>query len=204
MDTKEAQAKADAMIACVYSKSQEDNKPSENPDVAALRAGLEAHYLDGDAEKDVKKRFKAFSQDPRFLIVCDKLLTGFDAPLEHVMYLDKPLKEHNLLQAIARTNRTCTIKKPDGGEIEKPNGRIVDYIGVTSHLDEALASYRAEDVEHAMRDIAILRNDLKEAHARYRAQKRAMGLEGLDEKVAAYAAAKLAAGGQEDDWFDLQ
>lgn len=204
MEAGEAQEQADAMIACVYSKSQEDNKPSENPDVAALRAGLEAHYLDGDAEKDVKKRFKAFGQDPRFLIVCDKLLTGFDAPLEHVMYLDKPLKEHNLLQAIARTNRTCTIKKPDGGEIEKPNGRIVDYIGVTSHLDEALASYRAEDVEHAMRDIAILRNDLKEAHARYRAQKRAMGLEGMDEKAAAYAAAKLAAGGQEDDWFDLQ
>ncbi|MFN3748936.1 MAG: type I restriction endonuclease subunit R [Sphingorhabdus sp.] len=204
MEAEVAQAKADAMIACVYSKSQEDNKPSENPDVAALRAGLEAHYLDGDAEKDVKKRFKAFGQDPRFLIVCDKLLTGFDAPLEHVMYLDKPLKEHNLLQAIARTNRTCTIKLPDGGEIQKPNGRIVDYIGVTSHLDEALASYRSEDVEHAMRDIAILRNDLKEAHARYRAQKRAMGLDGMDEKVAAYAAAKLAAGGQEDDWFDLQ
>lgn len=55
-----------------------------------------------------------------------------------------------------------------------------------------------------MRDIAILRNDLKEAHARYRAQKRAMGLEGMDEKAAAYAAAKMAAGGQEDDWFDLQ
>ncbi|API59459.1 restriction endonuclease subunit R [Tardibacter chloracetimidivorans] len=204
MEAGEAQEQADAMIACVYSKSQEDNKPSENPDLAALRAGLEAHYLDDDAEKDVKKRFKAFGQDPRFLIVCDKLLTGFDAPLEHVMYLDKPLKEHNLLQAIARTNRTCTIKKPDGGEIEKPNGRIVDYIGVTSHLDEALASYRSEDVEHAMRDIAILRNDLKEAHASYRAQKRAMGLEGMDEKAAAYAAAKLAACGQEDDWFDLQ
>ncbi|MGD9664192.1 MAG: type I restriction endonuclease subunit R, partial [Novosphingobium sp.] len=204
MEAGEAQIKADAMIACVYSKSQEDNKPSENPDIVALRAGLEAHYLDDAAEKDVKKRFKAFGQDPQFLIVCDKLLTGFDAPLEHVMYLDKPLKEHNLLQAIARTNRTCTIKNPDGGEIEKPNGRIVDYIGVTSHLDEALQSYRSEDVENAMRDIAILRNDLKEAHARYRAQKRAMGLEGMEEKAAAYAAAKLAAQGQEDDWFDLQ
>src|SRR5690606_33676482 len=169
-----------------------------------LRAGLEAHYLDDAAEKDVKKRFKAFGQDPQFLIVCDKLLTGFDAPLEHVMYLDKPLKEHNLLQAIARTNRTCTIKLPDGGEVAKPNGRIVDYIGVTSHLNEALQSYRSEDVENAMRDIAILRNDLRQAHARYRAQKRAMGLEGMDEKTAAYAAAKLAAQGQEDDWLDLQ
>lgn len=204
MDAKMAEAKADAMIACVYSKSQEDNKPSEKPEIAALRAELEAHYLDDAAEKDVKKRFKAMGQEPSFLIVCDKLLTGFDAPIEHVMYLDKPLKEHNLLQAIARTNRTCTIRLPNGGEIEKPNGRIVDYIGVTSHLEEALQSYRSEDVENAMRDIAILRNDLKEAHARYRVQKRAMGLDRLDEKAAAYAAAKIAADGREDDWFDLQ
>ncbi|MGY6638094.1 MAG: type I restriction endonuclease subunit R [Erythrobacter sp.] len=204
MEEGEAQAKADAMIACVYSKSQEDNKPSENAEIAALRNALEEHYLDDAAEKDAKKRFKAVGQDPQFLIVCDKLLTGFDAPIEHVMYLDKPLKEHNLLQAIARTNRTYTLKLPDGGEVEKPNGRIVDYIGVTNHLDEALQSYRSEDVENAMRDIAILRNDLKEAHARYRAQKRAMGLEGMEDKAAGNAVAKMVAQGQEDDWFDLQ
>ncbi len=199
-----AREQADTMIACVFSKSQEDNKPSENPEVAAMRAALEAEYLDAEGEKAAKKRFKAYGAQPSFLIVCDKLLTGFDAPIEHVMYLDKPLKEHNLLQAIARTNRTCSIRLPDGGEIAKPNGRIVDYIGVTNHLDEALKSYRADDVENALRDIAILRNDLKEAHARYRAQKRAMGLEGMDEKAAAYAAAAIAADGREDEWFDLQ
>lgn len=204
MDAGEAQTQADTMIACVYSKSQEDNKPSENADIAALRAGLEGFYLDDDAEKDAKKRFKMRGVQPSFLIVCDKLLTGFDAPIEHVMYLDKPLKEHNLLQAIARTNRTHAFTDADGGTIEKPNGRIVDYIGVTNHLDEALQSYRSEDVEHALRDIAILRNDLKEAHARYRAQKRAMKLDGLDEKAAAYAAATLVTQGQEDDWFDFQ
>jgi type I restriction enzyme R subunit len=204
LDSDAAQANADAMIACVYSKSQEDNKPSEDAGVVALREQLEIHYLDDVAEKDAKKCFKAFGQEPTFLIVCDKLLTGFDAPIEHVMYLDKPLREHNLLQAIARTNRTCGIKLPDGGEITKPHGRIVDYIGITSHLDEALQSYRSEDVENALRDIAILRNDLKEAHARYRAQKRAVGLEGLDEKAAAYAVGKFAAEGREDDWFDLQ
>jgi type I restriction enzyme R subunit len=204
MEVDTAQEQADAMIACVFSRSQEDNKPSENPEVQALRDGLEAFYLDTDGEKEAKKRFKAYGQEPSFLIVCDKLLTGFDAPIEHVMYLDKPLKEHNLLQAIARTNRTCSIKLPNGGEIAKPNGRIVDYIGVTNHLDEALKSYRADDVENALRDIAVLRNDLKEAHARYRAQKRAMGLEGMDEKAAAYHAAAIAADGREDEWFDLQ
>ena len=204
LEAGEAQAQADAMIACVYSKSQEDNKPSENADIAALRAGLEEFHLDDEAEKDAKKRFKVRGAQPSFLIVCDKLLTGFDAPIEHVMYLDKPLKEHNLLQAIARTNRTHAFTDTDGGTIEKPNGRIVDYIGVTNHLDEALQSYRSEDVEHAMRDLAILRNGLKEAHARYRAQKRAMKLDGLDEKAAAYAAAALVTQGQEDDWFDFQ
>lgn len=160
--------------------------------------------MDDGAEKEAKKAFKKFGHEPSFLIVCDKLLTGFDAPIENVMYLDKPLKEHGLLQAIARTNRTCSLKRPDGIEIEKPHGRIVDYIGVTSHLDQALQSYRSEDVENALRDIAVLRNDLKEAHARYRAQKRAIGLEGLDEKAAAYAVGKIAADGGEDDWFDLQ
>jgi type I restriction enzyme R subunit len=204
VDATAAVAKADAMIACVFSKSQEDNKPSEDANVTALRQALEAYFLDDDAEKKVKERFKAFGKDPAFLIVCDKLLTGFDAPIEHVMYLDKPLKEHNLLQAIARTNRTCSHKLPNGGEVTKPNGRIVDYIGVTSHLDDALRSYRFEDVENAMRDIAVLRNDLKEAHARYRAHKRDMRLDGLDEKAAAYAAAKQVADGQEDDWLDLQ
>jgi type I restriction enzyme, R subunit len=200
----DATAQADSMIACVYSKSQEDNKPSEIADVAALRKGLEEYYLDADAEKEAKRNFKVMGREPSFLIVCDKLLTGFDAPIEAVMYLDKPLKEHGLLQAIARTNRTCSLKREDGSEIEKPHGRIVDYIGVTNHLDEALKSYRSEDVENALRDIAILRNDLKEAHARYRSQKRAVGLEGLDEKAAAYAVGKLAADGREDDWFDLQ
>jgi type I restriction enzyme R subunit len=200
----EAQAKAVSMIACVYSKSQEDNKPSEDADIAAMRAELEAYYLDDTAEKEAKKRFKAFGEEPSFLIVCDKLLTGFDAPIEAVMYLDRPLKEHGLLQAIARTNRICSLKRPDGAEIEKPHGRIVDYIGVTNHLDEALASYRAEDVQNALRDIAILRSDLREAHARYARQKRLLGFDGTDEKAAAYAVGKLVTEGREDDWFELQ
>ena len=199
-----AMLKADAMIACVYSKSQEDNKPSEDPDVAVIRHELEAWYLDEAAEKAAKKAFKGPGDEPSFLIVCDKLLTGFDAQREAVMYLDKPLREHGLLQAISRTNRTFTSKRADGSEVVKPHGRIVDYIGVTGHLDEALASYRAEDVECALRNIDVLRNDLRAAHATYARHKRLLGLNGLDEKAAAYAAGKLVADGREDDWFDFQ
>lgn len=67
----------------------------------------------------------------KVLIVCDRLLTGFDAPVEQVMYLDKPLRDHNLLQAIARTNRPL----PD---MDKRTGVVVDYFGVFANLAKAL------------------------------------------------------------------
>ena len=72
-----------------------------------------------------------------FLIVCDMLLTGFDAPIEQVMYIDKKLKEHNLLQAIARVNRVSA---------NKHRGFIVDYIGLANHLTLALQIYAEEDI----------------------------------------------------------
>ena len=67
----------------------------------------------------------------KILIVCDRLLTGFDAPVEQVMYLDKPLRDHNLLQATARTNRPLPSMK-------KRSGVVVDYFGVLSNLEKAL------------------------------------------------------------------
>jgi len=78
-----------------------------------------------------------------FLIVCDMLLTGFDAPIEQVMYIDKKLREHSLLQAIARTNR---VKKG------KQRGYIVDYIGLANHLTEALTLYAASDELQELHD----------------------------------------------------
>jgi type I restriction enzyme R subunit len=85
-----------------------------------------------------------------FLIVCDMLLTGFDAPIEQVMYIDKKLSEHNLLQAIARVNRVAT---------NKHRGFIVDYIGLANNLTSALSIYSEEDA----RDLrAGLKNILSE------------------------------------------
>jgi type I restriction enzyme R subunit len=75
------------------------------------------------------------------LVVCDMLLTGFDAPVEQVMYLDSPLKEHTLLQAIARVNRTAD---------KKTYGLVVDYWGVSEALQEALAIFAPGDVKGAM------------------------------------------------------
>jgi len=76
-----------------------------------------------------------------FLVVCDMLLTGFDAPIEQVMYIDKKIKEHTLLQAIARTNR---VKKG------KKRGYIVDYIGLTENLTEALTLYAVADEQQEL------------------------------------------------------
>ncbi len=204
MAEADAAAKADRMIGCVFSKAQTDGYPSEDPAVETVRQRLNAYFLDDDGEKAAKKAFKANTDEPSFLIVCDKLLTGFDAPSEHVMYLDKPLREHGLLQAIARTNRTCSIKRPDGTSVDKSHGRIVDYIGVTQNLEDALSSYRADDVQNALTDLDVLRRDLRKTHAEFMRLKRLIGLNGMDEKAAAYAVEKLVSDGREDDWFELQ
>ena len=78
-----------------------------------------------------------------FLIVCDMLITGFDAPVEQVMYIDKRIREHTLLQAIARVNRVARGKK---------RGYVVDYIGLANHLTEALTLYAATDEMEELRD----------------------------------------------------
>jgi type I restriction enzyme, R subunit len=107
---------------------------------------LQKHHISKDEEKEIIARFKKpMSEDKLcFIIVCDKLLTGFDAPIEQVMYLDKPIKEHNLLQAIARTNRTYD---------KKTYGLIVDYYGVSRFLEQALHIFNEEDVQGALQNI---------------------------------------------------
>ncbi|MFI6452808.1 type I restriction endonuclease subunit R [Streptosporangium amethystogenes] len=80
-----------------------------------------------------------------FLIVKSMLLTGFDAPIEQVMYIDRSLKEAELLQAVARVNRVADPKKRCG--------YVVDYYGVANHLNEALKAYAEEDIRGALKDI---------------------------------------------------
>lgn len=96
-----------------------------------------------------------------FLVVCDMLLTGFDAPIEQVMYIDKKIKEHSLLQAIARTNR---VKQG------KQRGYIVDYIGLTENLTEALTLYAAtqeqQELAQGLKNIASEMPVLEERYQR--------------------------------------
>ena len=101
-------------------------------------------YNTGKKEREqIIERFKDPNSPLKFLLVCDMLLTGFDAPIEQVMYLDKPLRDHNLLQAIARTNRIYKNKEA---------GKIIDYYGITRNLYNALA-FDEEVVDSAMIDI---------------------------------------------------
>ena len=87
--------------------------------------------------------------EPEVLVVVDMLLTGFDAPVEQVLYLDRSLREHGLLQAIARVNRRF-FHVHDGVPTEKTHGLVVDYHGVSRELEEVLSSFEWEDVQDAM------------------------------------------------------
>jgi type I restriction enzyme, R subunit len=102
---------------------------------------LVRHHLSEERRKELIARFCKPGDPLSILVVCDMLLTGFDAPVEQVMYLDAPLKEHTLLQAIARVNRTAD---------HKDYGLIVDYWGVSESLQEALAIFAPTDVKGAM------------------------------------------------------
>ena len=98
----------------------------------------------GEIREEIRRGFKE-EECPKILIVTDMLLTGFDAPILEVMYLDKPLKEHRLLQAIARTNR------PFAGV--KAAGLIIDYVGIWREFERALAIYQKQDIKYVAVDL---------------------------------------------------
>lgn len=96
------------------------------------KAKLQPHIYNKDTKKLFEKRFKDVNDPLQLVIVRDMWLTGFDAPNCHTMYIDKPMKGHNLMQAIARVNRVFK---------DKPGGLIVDYIGIANELKAALKTY---------------------------------------------------------------
>jgi type I restriction enzyme R subunit len=113
--------------------------------------------LSRERETDVRQLFKRPTEDPKILIVTDKLLTGYDAPLLYCMYLDKPMRDHVLLQAIARVNRPYV----DAEGIQKTVGLVVDFVGVLRELRKAL-QFDSEDVGGAIEDLDVLLRDFLE------------------------------------------
>lgn len=130
------------------------------------------HIRDKDAEEKLLDRFRNPADPLKFVIVTSKLLTGFDAPILQVMYLDKPMKDHNLLQAICRTNRTF-------GQ-EKTHGLIVDYIGIFDDVAQAL-DFDEKAVQQVVSNIEELRQALP-----VQVQKCLAFFSGVDRSVGGY------------------
>jgi type I restriction enzyme R subunit len=99
---------------------------------ASDKALLRPHIYNGQVKKRLEKRFKDPADPLRLVIVRDMWLTGFDAPCVHTLYVDKPMKGHNLMQAIARVNRVFK---------DKQGGLVVDYIGIGNELKAAMREY---------------------------------------------------------------
>jgi type I restriction enzyme R subunit len=113
--------------------------------------------IDREQEATIKDRFRDINDPLKFVIVTAKLLTGFDAPIEGVMYLDKPLRAHTLFQAVCRTNRRWT--NPITGQ-QKLHGLIVDYIGLGKELAKALATKPTLNLGQNQEDVEILLGEL--------------------------------------------
>ena len=136
--------------SAIYTPAQNDSE----------RFPLVAKYqLKETEEKKDRKTFTKAGQNPQILIVTDKLLTGYDAEILYCMYLDKPMRDHVLLQAIARVNRPYE----EEGKFKKPCGFVVDFVGVLGKLKKALAfDSKQVDVSKLIESIDVLLVRFKE------------------------------------------
>ena len=153
----------DREAAALYKQMFDTLMPKEYSEVVysegdrnADNEELRRHVKTKQEIKTIIERFKNPNDSLKFLIVCDMLLTGFDAPIEQTMYLDKPLWGHNLLQAVARTNRI---------EQGKEYGKIIDYYGMTRNLIESL-DFDEREIEDALTDITHVKEQFGEIFER--------------------------------------
>ena len=131
--------------APVYTENSAD--VVDRPLVAELQ-------LSDEAEEQVRLLFKKPAENPKILIVTDKLLTGYDAPPLYCLYLDKPMRDHVLLQSIARVNRPYV----DSNGVQKRVGLVVDFVGVLRELKKAL-QFDSSDVSGVIEDLDVLLQD---------------------------------------------
>lgn len=135
-------------VVPIYTPTQNDSE----------RFPLVAEYQTDEAdETTARKTFIKPGRDPQILIVTDKLLTGYDAPILYCMYLDKPMRDHVLLQAIARVNRPYE----EEGRTRKPCGMVIDFVGVFGKLKKALA-FDSREVSGIIENIDVLLDRFKE------------------------------------------
>jgi len=136
-----------------YSKVIISGKYNDLPD-------LKRFHTSEDEERIIRRSFRDPGANPKILIVTEKLLTGFDAPVLYCMYLDKPMRDHVLLQTIARINRPYDPGKTG----KKKVGLIIDFVGVFGKLKKALAfdSRDVSDIEDVIQDITVLKDSFSD------------------------------------------
>jgi type I restriction enzyme R subunit len=115
-------------------------------------------------EQRIRKAFRKPEEVPHILIVTEKLLTGFDAPILYCMYLDKPMRDHVLLQAIARVNRPY-----EDDQQTKPAGFVLDFVGIFDNLERALA-FDSADISGVIEDLDVLKHLFEQQMERARSE----------------------------------
>jgi len=147
----------DREACALYKKELDKHLPPEYSEVVYSpnprdEDNLRVFYHTEEEEKRIRKAFRSPDKNPKILIVTEKLLTGFDAPVLYCMYLDKPMRDHVLLQAIARVNRPYE----DEAGRKKPSGFVLDIVGIFNNLKKALA-FDSSDIEGIVNDIDVLK-----------------------------------------------
>lgn len=148
----------DRPACAMYKKALDKYLPSEYSEVVYTGnhndpEELKAYHRDARSEKEIRKKFTKLDEQPKILIVTEKLLTGFDAPILYAMYLDKPMRDHTLLQAIARVNRPYENEEV---EMVKPHGFVLDFVGIFENLEKALA-FDSDEINAIVKDINLLK-----------------------------------------------
>jgi type I restriction enzyme R subunit len=148
----------DRPACAMYKKALDKYLPTEYSEVVYTgnnndTEDLKAYHNDAKREKEIRKKFTKLDEQPKILIVTEKLLTGFDAPILYAMYLDKPMRDHTLLQAIARVNRPYENEEL---EMVKPHGFVLDFVGIFENLEKALA-FDSDEINAIVKDINLLK-----------------------------------------------
>lgn len=133
--------------------------------------------LSDEAEEQVRLMFKKPAENPKILIVTDKLLTGYDAPPLYCLYLDKPMRDHVLLQSIARVNRPYV----DANGVQKRVGLVLDFVGVLRELKKAL-QFDSSDVGGVIEDLDVLLQDFLRRIAQARTDYLEVSIEGTEDE----------------------
>jgi len=149
----------DREACALYKKELNKYLPKEWSEVVYTGNNNDSELLkevthDEQKEKEIRRDFTKFGTTPKILIVTEKLLTGYDAPILYCMYLDKPMRDHALLQTIARVNRPYENEEM---KMVKPHGFVLDFVGIFDKLEKAL-SFDSDEINAIVKDLSLLKD----------------------------------------------